>query len=337
MELKFDRNRNRVRQCPCGKSNKDGKFSPYKGYDRFGFCHSCGENFLPKRDRSEQTTVPISQAVSVKKTSYLRKDTLSKHLAKVQLKAAPFLDFLSRLFGREIMLQLRYQYLLGTLKSGEAIFPLIDQDSRIRSAKTITYRILKDHRSIIGLDVKRDKSRNMNWIHSMERIPGFVFDRCLFGLHLSTEFPLRPIAIVESEKTAIIASVYFPNLTWMATGGKGCLNEKLLTPLINHQIILFPDLNAFSEWSSKAQDLSDRFDIRVSSYLENIANSSQKKDGLDLADFLIRFRPEKFSNSERFGDMALNKLESINHSKETSSENLQLLIQEFDLTPLKKH
>ena len=28
-ELKFDKKRNRVKFCPCGKDNKDGKFVPY--------------------------------------------------------------------------------------------------------------------------------------------------------------------------------------------------------------------------------------------------------------------------------------------------------------------
>ncbi|MBK7097579.1 MAG: hypothetical protein IPH58_03420 [Sphingobacteriales bacterium] len=44
-KLEFDKKRFRIKHCPCGKSNKDGKFIPYKGLDNCGYCHSCGKTF----------------------------------------------------------------------------------------------------------------------------------------------------------------------------------------------------------------------------------------------------------------------------------------------------
>lgn len=52
-QLIFDKNRKRVKQCPCGKSNKDGKFVPFKSYQDKGFCHSCGRTFLPEQSKTE--------------------------------------------------------------------------------------------------------------------------------------------------------------------------------------------------------------------------------------------------------------------------------------------
>ena len=37
-ELKFDKKRFRVKLCPCGKDNKDGKFVPYVGFENKGYC-----------------------------------------------------------------------------------------------------------------------------------------------------------------------------------------------------------------------------------------------------------------------------------------------------------
>jgi hypothetical protein len=37
----------KIETCPCGKSNKDGKFVPFEGHTKFGFCHSCSETILP--------------------------------------------------------------------------------------------------------------------------------------------------------------------------------------------------------------------------------------------------------------------------------------------------
>ena len=46
MELD-SKNRNKVKYCPCNKSNKDGKFVPFKDHTRFGYCHSCEKSFSP--------------------------------------------------------------------------------------------------------------------------------------------------------------------------------------------------------------------------------------------------------------------------------------------------
>jgi hypothetical protein len=47
IKLKLNsKNRFKVETCPCGKSNKDGKFVPFEYCVKFGYCHSCSETFL---------------------------------------------------------------------------------------------------------------------------------------------------------------------------------------------------------------------------------------------------------------------------------------------------
>ena len=56
-ELKFVKNSQRFKiasTCPCGKDNRDNKFVPFEGYADKGYCHSCGENFLPELPPSER-------------------------------------------------------------------------------------------------------------------------------------------------------------------------------------------------------------------------------------------------------------------------------------------
>jgi hypothetical protein len=51
------------------------------------------------------------------------------------------------------------------------------------------------------------------------------FYQCLFGLHRITEdYQKKTIAIVESEKTAIVMSILLPHYIWLATGVKETLN-----------------------------------------------------------------------------------------------------------------
>ena len=46
-----------------------------------------------------------------------------------------------------------------------------------------------------------------NWVHKVLNLPEFSLQQCFFGEHL-LKGNTKPVAICESEKTAIIASVY---------------------------------------------------------------------------------------------------------------------------------
>ena len=97
------------------------------------------------------------------------------------------------------------------------------------------------------------------------------------------------VAIVESEKTAIIASHFIPNFIWLATGGMhGCFNQIAVKVLGGRDIILFPDLGATDKWKSKIpllQSVCKR--VVISNILEDNATEEQKANGLDIADFLL--------------------------------------------------
>ena len=94
---------------------------------------------------------------------------------------------------------------------------------------------------------------------------------------------------MESEKTAIIASHFIPDGLWIATGGKnGCFNAQAVKVLSGRDVILMPDLGATSEWQEKVQMLQPVCrSVSVSSVLEDVATDEQRKQGLDIADFLL--------------------------------------------------
>lgn len=119
-----------------------------------------------------------------------------------------------------------------------------------------------------------------------------------FGEHLLTDDKDIPIAIVESEKTAIIASVYFPEYTWIATGTKSTLKAEYCKSLIGRNVTLFPDIGAFDEWQQKAAELSYFCNINTSSLLENLADPEAQKQGYDLADYLIQFNADAFREKD---------------------------------------
>ena len=73
--------------------------------------------------------------------------------------------------------------------------------------------------------------------------------QCLFGLHLLND-NVKQVAIVESEKTALIMSIEFPNYTWMSTGSLNGFKHEYLAPLINRKIIAFPDKGGYEKWKN---------------------------------------------------------------------------------------
>lgn len=108
----------------------------------------------------------------------------------------------------------------------------------------------------------------------------------LFGLHLINEDYQKTIAIVESEKTAIIMSILMPDFIWIATGSKQNLKFDLFKPIKKRNIVLFPDKGEYSDWLEKATELNKiGFKITVSELIEqtNFGN------GFDLVDYYLNF------------------------------------------------
>lgn len=177
------------------------------------------------------------------------------------------------------------KYKVGTSKDGWAIFWQVDEMGKIRAGKMMRY-------DTSGHRVKEGYSQD--WVHSKlvraGKLEGFNLVQCFFGLHLKSD---NPIALVESEKTAIIASEYLPQFTWMATGQLNGINEEKMKVLKGKRVVLFPDVGAFEKWNDKAKELSHITDIQVSNLLESKA--SDKNSGYDLADYLIQFDLRDFS------------------------------------------
>jgi hypothetical protein len=136
---------------------------------------------------------------------------------------------------------------------------------------------------------------HIDWVHSVLKLPSDQIKKCLFGEHLIDSDKTKPIGIVESEKTAIIASIAFPSLIWLATGGIGNLTKDKLKPLSDRKVILFPDLNAYDTWKDKLKKNGGFSNVSISKYLEENATAEELKAKYDLADFILMHK-KTFSN-----------------------------------------
>lgn len=173
-------------------------------------------------------------------------------------------------------LQLAYtidKYRIGDAKDGRVIYWQIDQENRIRTGKMMLYDPNTGHRV-------KNQPNSFDWVHRQIK-KNFQLEQCLFGLHLINK-EQKPIAIVESEKSAIIADLTIPSYTWLATGGKG--NFRLLEAVKGRDVTLFPDLGAFNDWEKHAE----KYGFKISSLLEEVATDEEKENGLDIADFVLK-------------------------------------------------
>ncbi|MBP6445478.1 MAG: hypothetical protein KA341_01650 [Saprospiraceae bacterium] len=285
-QLQFDRNRRRAEYCPCGKSNKDGKFSPFKGYVSKGHCHSCGQTFL--LDLGEKDMFPVKQNfkpyLTKEKPSFIDYTIFKKTLTSYNVNY--FVLFLKSVFRSDLVDDAVIKYNIGTSKhwSGSTIFWQLDELSNVRTGKVMLYD------QVSGKRVKKPFD-HITWVHALTKIPDFKLSQVLFGSHL-VKPSTKVVAIVESEKTAIIASICFQDFTWLATGSKTGLKVENLTFLKNKKIILYPDANGFEQWTNFAQRNKNDFNFRVSDLLNRSLSDENKQNGEDIADFLLTAIPD---------------------------------------------
>lgn len=177
--------------------------------------------------------------------------------------------------------------MLGAARNGEVIFWQIDINGKVRTGKIMKYNPQTGRRIKNGYG-------GINWVHhklkkSNPSFSDFNLNQCYFGEHLLRLYPDKPVAIVEAEKTAVIASMIYHDYNWLAAGNLNGLNVEKSTVLRNKTIILYPDAGCYDRWLRKADQITRELSLNltVSSFLEYFANPQQTHQGYDLADYVI--------------------------------------------------
>lgn len=280
--------------CPnCGNRNTFARYidTDTNNYiaDYVGKCNrvdKCRYHSKPKEYFINNGLTNISyisykpQPIINNKPDYIDLDILQESLLNYQQNK--LFIYLNSLYGLNKAFEVMQRYYLGTsnLWNGATIFWQIDESLQIRTGKIMLYDEVKGKRV-------KEPYNHFSWVHKKINKPDFNLKQCLFGLHLINDNE-KPIAIVESEKTALICSIINTDFIWLATGGMQNLRTELFKPLKGRNVTLFPDLGGFEEWKVKAEQLYEICNIKVSDILENIATETELNEGFDLADYLTR-------------------------------------------------
>ena len=210
-------------------------------------------------------------------------------------------------FPREQVDAALKRYHVGGTPDGATLWWQIDEQGRVHTGKAMQYNPLTGHRV-------KETGGAVNWAHRMRRYgepSELVVPQCLFGLHLLNDNVdvnenLAPrcvqapslrgraggeVAIVESEKTALIMSLVCPEKVWLATGGKANFKEQMLAPLIGLEVAVYPDADALHDWYTRAVEMNRTLGTHLhipTGYYNLMDHDEARREGWDLADILLR-------------------------------------------------
>lgn len=331
-------NSKRKYECPsCGKSKRFTLYIDIESKEylnkKVGICDrsdNCGYHYSPAQYFSDNN-ITTREYIHVPSIKVVNKppDFISPKTLESTLKlysSNNLIAFLKATFDTHTIHKLISKYKIGTSKSfggGSTVFWQIDNRGNVRGGKVILY------------NKKNGKRTNkITWVHSLMKLKEYNLSQCLFGEHL-IKSNAKSIAVVESEKTALISSLYFPNYNWLASGSVQNLSLNKFEPLRGRNIILFPDASAsgkaFELWKKRSLELNAQgFNCIVNDILEKSANQLEKEKGCDLADYLLKYPVSRFSKMDQQEilterDMEIKRMVKTNPA-------LSILIDEFNLS-----
>lgn len=319
-------------RCPgCGKNKSFTRYIDTETNEQIhssvGRCNredQCGYHYSPKQyfidngiDKAADWIPSIPKQTEPVIEIFIEPALMKKSLAEYENNN--LVKFLLSKFEKETVTRLIDRYLIGTSKHwpGATIFYQIDELQKIRRGKIMLY----DPKT-----GRRDKHK-ITSVHALRNESDFKPPECFFGLHLIQDNQ-KTIAICESEKTAMISSLYMPDFIWLASGGLSMLNYEKCKVLKGRNIVLYPDLNGFYKWKEKADLFLPNIvkSYAISSVLEKVSSAEEKKNGLDLADYLLKYNVDQFNTKTAIDHPANSKSEQV---PANSKESLVILLNEL--------
>ncbi len=265
--------------CPnCGKKRfvpfvlaSDGKTPAGEQFGRCDRESSCAYFKYPKSNGINPDWVaPPEKAYEPPRPDFIPKDLVEATFNK--FRSNTFFMWLVKLFGSDKALELQATYNIGTAKGNGTIFWQQDSEGNFRTGKVMYY----------GKDGRRDKNRNSWYLHNQVK-PDFELHQVFFGEHLIKENPDKPIALCESEKSAVLMSAYEPDYIWLGAGGANMLNNYRLLRLPRLDLVS-PDQGEFDLWERQTNSFIGRkMDTRV----ENAFREGELEAGADILDLIL--------------------------------------------------
>jgi hypothetical protein len=183
--------------------------------------------------------------------------------------------YLAGKLGTTVASELAERYRIGTSKlwKGATIFWQFNTSGICKAGKIMLYnpetgrRVKKPFNHICWVHALKDE-------HKQALYPDYRLKQCFFGEHLLADKE-KEVALVESEKTAILGAHFDQTKIWLATGGKEGLTAERCSILKGRKVYLYPDVGAEAKWDAAAKTIF---------YKYVIVKLPGMKDGDDVGD-----------------------------------------------------
>lgn len=191
--------------------------------ERFGICdraNKCGYQVLPDGQALRSTAAIADEPIE----TVLPDATLSTTLLeKVKDLSSTFHKWCNRLLIHGDHLQ---RWRVGT-DGDRTIFVHLNQHGQVVNAKWFRYQP----------DGRRDKATEPFTLKQPPKSAKQRFGQCLYGIHLlRAPDQLVPVCVVESEKTAVLASHYYPQFDWVACGAANGITDEKIGALVGRKV-----------------------------------------------------------------------------------------------------
>jgi len=300
MNYKFKRKRNNKLITPCcGRPNTDGKFVNYIGLeDNYGYCHSCGKTTLPppiyENEKGEKYIWDDTKSKLVrtdglnniiipeyKPKEHIPLKYIDDHIVFESVDKLPensLMRYIRNTYGNEKTDDMIDWYLPGTTTCGKTQFWYIDINRKVRKDKIVQY----------DTNGKRTNNISSSYLNSQG------YKSCLFGEHLLSirDKEKDIIILVESEKTALIASILLPKYVWLSYGSINGLTDDRIKVLSGFRVLIIPDMSekAVAIINSKIQQMKAlNINVNIWDMTNGRSDVQLKADGIynqDLEDLL---------------------------------------------------
>jgi predicted P-loop ATPase len=275
----FEFEQSPTKKGTCPQCLKPQSFRHYKIIPReYGICDHKNKCNYHNNPSEQTTTIKKELYQMLENRPTLHEATVIKNTLYPTPEQLTCLDHLNSVFHQFCLNRLKItvehlqQWGVGTDNKGNTAFVLQTLSGKHLNIKYLNYSLTSD-----GKDCKRNKK--INFSLSVKNKDKEQYKTCLFGEHLLSD---KIVCLVESEKTAIISSFYYPQYDWLATGGSNGLTVEKVQLLRDKQVYYVGDNDKAGKENSTLKKLA-LYNIKFQKVFFEKA-----QDGEDLADLIIR-------------------------------------------------
>ena len=239
-------------------------------------------------ERKANSFNPYAMTQPPKVQAYL--DRMEALCKLMQVHNNTLVDYLYTIAPKELVDEVLNRYRIGSTKKRKVIYWQIDRYEWVRTGKIMDY----------GTDGHRKKDKGANWVHCQDdtglATKEQLAPQCLFGEHIIGELIANPpsdgdylaLAVVESEKSAIILSILCPDIVWLATGGMDNFKTEMLEVIKPYNVIVYPDADALDSWSKKIDQFNhDGYHFYIPLWYREMCTPEAREKKMDLVDMML--------------------------------------------------